>query len=163
MKIAIVSDVHDHINHLLLALATADEAGCERMIFLGDMVHSSTFTLLTEEWKKPLDLVFGNNEYEIEAFHAIATAAPHVTLHGNYGAVTIDSRRLFFCHLPSLARQAVETGRFDAVFYGHTHCADSRMSGATLLANPGEVFGRQSRPGIGVYDTDSGQFFHFPI
>ena len=163
MKIAIVSDIHDHINHLLQALVTADEAGCEHMIFLGDMVHSSTFTLLTEEWKKPLDLVIGNNEYEIEAFHDIAAAAPHVTLHGDYGAITIGSRRIFFCHLPSLAQQAVNTGQFDAVFYGHTHCADIRVSGATLLANPGEVYGRQSIPGIGVYDTDSGQFFHFPI
>lgn len=163
MKIAIVSDIHDHINHLLQALVTADEAGCEHMIFLGDMVHSSTFSLLAEMWKKPLELVFGNNEYEWEAFHDIAAAAEHITLHGEYGIMTLDSRRLFFCHLPSIARKAVETGRFDAVFYGHTHYADVRLLGASLLANPGEVYGRQSAPGIGVYDTTSGQFFHLPV
>lgn len=163
MKIAIVSDIHDHINHLLSALATAEENGCERMIFLGDMVQASTFSLLLEEWHKPLDLVFGNNEYETEAFTAMAAAAQHAKLHGDCGVVRCDGQLLFFCHLPHLALRALETGQFDAVFYGHTHCAECRQIGTTLLANPGEVLGRSSIPGIGVYDTETREFFHYSV
>ncbi len=163
MKIAIVSDIHDHIIHLLSALATAEDAGCERMIFLGDMVHASTFSVLLAEWKKPLDLVFGNNEYELEAFNAMAEAAPHATLHGDYGVMECDGQMLFFCHLPAPARRALESDRFDAVFYGHTHCADWRQVNSAVIANPGEVCGRRSQPSIGVYDTETRQFFHYNI
>lgn len=163
MKIAIVSDIHDHINHLLSALTTAEQVGCERMLVLGDMVHASTLSLLLEEWQKPLDLVFGNNEYEIEAFSAIADAAPHVTLHGDYGTTECNGQVIFFCHMPATARQALESGCFDAVFYGHTHCADWQQIGSTLYANPGEVTGRQSQPSIGVYDTETRQFFLYNI
>ncbi|MBQ3240601.1 MAG: metallophosphoesterase family protein [Akkermansia sp.] len=163
MKIAILSDIHDHTNHLLSALATAEITGCERMLFLGDMVHASTFSLLLEEWEKPLDLVFGNNEYEEEAFSAMAAASRHATLHGEYGVVKCDGQLLFFCHLPQLALRALETKQFDAVFYGHTHCAECRQLGTTLLANPGEVLGRSSIPGIGVYDTETREFLHYSI
>lgn len=163
MKIAIVSDIHDHTIRLLSALATAEDAGCERMIFLGDMVHATTFSVLLEEWKKPLDLVFGNNEYELEAFTALANSAPHAKLHGEYGVTECAGQLLFFCHMPGTARQALESGSFDAVFYGHTHCADWRQVGSALIANPGEVLGRQSQPSIGVYDTETRQFFHYNI
>lgn len=163
MKIAVISDIHDHVTHLLQAICTAEEEGCERAIFLGDMVHASTFSLLLSDWSKPLDLVFGNNEYEIETFIRMAENSPNATLHGEYGVLTVDSQHLFFCHLPALAKRAIETGQFDAVFYGHTHCADRRTIGTCLMANPGEVLGRQSVPSIGIYDTSSRHFFTVPI
>lgn len=156
MNIAIVSDIHDHITHLLLALHAARE--CERMIFLGDMVHSSTFCTLLEEWQRPLDLVFGNNEYERETFQKIAEQHPLTTLHGNTGTLQVDQRRLFFCHLPYHALQAAQSGRFDAVFYGHTHCAHIQQIHHCLLANPGEVLGRSSSPSIGIFNTTTQEF-----
>lgn len=163
MKIAVLSDIHDHTTHLLLALEAAREAGCVRMIYLGDMVHSNTLTTLLREWELPLDIVFGNNEYELEVFDRIVQGAPHATLHGDAGALEADGKRIFFCHLPSYARRAADSGRFDAVFYGHTHCADIQMYGTVLLANPGEVLGRQSAASIGVYNTEEHHFSVFPI
>ena len=163
MKIAVISDIHDHVSHLLQAVCTAEQEDCERIVFLGDMVHASTFSLLLSEWNKPLDLVFGNNEYEIETFIRMAEGSPNTTLHGEYGVLTADSQQLFFCHLPTLAEKALETEQFDAVFYGHTHYADCRIVGNCLMANPGEVLGRQSAPTIGVYDTSSRRFYTIPI
>ena len=63
MRIALCSDIHDHITHLLLALETARSAGCTHLLFMGDMAELSTFRTLLEEWGHPIDLVFGNNEY----------------------------------------------------------------------------------------------------
>ena len=163
MKIAIVSDIHDHTNHLLSAVVTAKELGCERMIFLGDMAHLRSFITLREEWSGPLDLVFGNNEYEWDEFMRYAETAPDTTLHGEYGELELDGRRIFFCHLPSDVLRASASGRYDVIFYGHTHDARCEYHDGVLLANPGEVQGRQSVPSIGVYETRTGQFLHYQI
>ena len=68
MLVALLSDIHDHTTNLLLALHTAQEQGCSHLLFLGDMAEASTFRTLRDEWPHPIDLVFGNNEYEIKSF-----------------------------------------------------------------------------------------------
>lgn len=155
MLVALLSDIHDHTTHLLLALQAAKERGCTHLLFLGDMASASTFRLLREEWPHPLDLVFGNNEYELHAFERMASQWPHTTLHGTLADITLEARRLFFCHLPWDARSAARSGKYDAVFYGHTHQAEFHACGHTLIANPGEVYGRRETPGFAVYDTDT--------
>ncbi|MBR5186458.1 MAG: metallophosphoesterase family protein [Akkermansia sp.] len=153
MLVALLSDIHDHTTHLLLALHTAQEQGCTHLLFMGDMAEASTFIMLREEWTHPIDLVFGNNEYETRSFARMAEQWPQTTLHGSHADIVLDSRRIYFCHLPWQAAQAADTGLYDAVFYGHTHTPEVRHAGRTLLANPGEVYGRQNPPTIGIYDT----------
>ena len=155
MRIALLSDIHDHTTHLLLALEAARAAGCTHLLFMGDMAELSTFRTLQEEWEHPIDLVFGNNEYQMTEFQKMAAARDNTTLHGEIADITIRNRRIFFCHLPWTALKAAESGGYDAVFYGHTHAAEIRSVGNTLLVNPGEIYGRQSRPSIAVYDTDT--------
>lgn len=153
MLVALLSDIHDHTTHLLLALHAAHEQGCTHLLFLGDMAGMSTFRTLREEWSHPIDLVFGNNEYETAAFIKAAQKWPDTTLHGAQASVVLDNRRVFFCHLPWHATKAAQGGLFDAVFYGHTHTAEVSWIGHTLVANPGEIQGRQNEPTIGIYDT----------
>ena len=155
MRIALLSDIHDHTSHLLLALEAAKSEGCTHLLFMGDMAELSTFRTLHEEWEHPMDLVFGNNEYQIGEFRKMAEAWGKTTLHGEIADVTIQNRRIYFCHLPWTALKAADSGVYDAVFYGHTHTAEIRSVGNTILVNPGEVYGRQSRPSIAVYDTDT--------
>lgn len=157
MLVALLSDIHDHTAHLLLALHAAREAGCTHLLFMGDMAGASTFRTLREEWDGPIDLVFGNNEYEIASFNRMAGSWPLTTLHGTYADIELDSRRIFFCHLPWDAARAADTDRYDAVFHGHTHEPELRMQGKTLVVNPGEVYGRQNPPSIGIYDTANNQ------
>lgn len=155
MRIALLSDIHDHTTHLLLAVHAARAEQCEHLLFMGDMASLSTFRTLREEWGHHIDLVFGNNEYEISAFQRAAQQWHRVTLHGECADIILDGRRLFFCHLPWTAGKAAESGNYDAVFFGHTHVPEVRTVRNTLVANPGEVFGRQGKPSIGIYDTES--------
>lgn len=155
MLIALLSDIHDHTTHLLMALHAAREMGCTHLLFMGDMAGTSTFRTLREEWPHGMNLVFGNNEYDTHTFFRMAEQWSDTTLHGMQADITLDTRRIYFTHLPWSAVKAAETGLYDAVFYGHTHCPESRQIGTTLLANPGEVCGRQGAPTIGVYDTNS--------
>ncbi len=153
MLVALLSDIHDHTTHLLLALHAARQEGCTHLLFMGDMASASTFRTLREEWQHGIDLVFGNNEYELGVFRQMAEKWPLTTLHGDEADITLDGRRIFLTHLPWAATKAAESGRYDAVFFGHTHCAEQRQVGSTLVVNPGEVYGRQGTPSIGVYDT----------
>lgn len=153
MLVALLSDIHDHTTHLLLAVHTAREAGCTHMLFMGDMAGMSSFRTLREEWEFPIDLVFGNNEYELQAFHQAAKQWKDTNLHGESAEIVLDGRHIFFCHFPWVATKALQTESYDAVFYGHTHRADVQMIQHTLVANPGDVYGRNGTPSIGIYDT----------
>lgn len=155
MQLAIISDIHDHTTHLLLALHAAREAKCEHMLCLGDMARISTFRLLCEEWTLPLELVFGNNEYDRPSFFRVAEQYPHVKLHGETADFSLGQRRFFMCHLPWTALEAARKGCYDAVFYGHTHAARTEYVSGSLLLNPGEIYGRQETPGFVALETDT--------
>lgn len=155
MRVALLSDIHDHITHLLQALIAAREQGCTHLLYMGDMARISTFRTLREEWPYAIDLVFGNNEYERAAFQRAAQQWHSTTLHGDFADLVLGGRHIFFTHFPWTAAKAAESGGYDAVFFGHTHVPEMQNTGNTLLVNPGEVYGRQGTPTIGVYDTES--------
>ena len=153
MLVALLSDVHDHTTHLLLALHAAREEGCTHLLFMGDMAGFSTFRTMRDNWEYPMELVFGNNEFEKHAFCRAAEKWSNTRLHGAAADIVLHGRRIFFTHLPWTATRAAESGHYDAVFFGHTHEAEIQQVNETLVVNPGEVYGRQSKPSIGVYDT----------
>lgn len=163
MLVALLSDIHDHTTHLLLALLAAKEQGCTHLLFMGDMAGMSTFRTLREEWPHPIDLVFGNNEYESGAFRKAADQWTQTSLHGDHAVIRLGGRRIFFCHYPWVAAKAVENGNYDAVFFGHTHRAEVLQIGKTVAANPGEVYGRQGAPSIGIYNTTDNSVHIVPI
>ncbi len=158
MLVALISDIHDHSSRLLLALARAREEGCTHLLCMGDVAEISTFRLLCEEWTQGLDLVFGNNEWHRESFLRVADEYPHVTHHGNKACVTLGGRLIFFCHYPLMAEEALSRGgRFDALFYGHTHRAEIRPAQGSehpLMVNPGDIQGRYGTPSFAVYHTE---------
>lgn len=163
MLVALLSDIHDHSSHLLLALQAALEHKCTHLLFMGDMAGISTFRTLREEWPHGMDLVFGNNEYNHDAFLRLAALWEHTTLHGETADFVLDGRHIFMTHLPWSASQAASSGAYDAVFFGHTHVPEQFLSGNTLVANPGEVYGRQGHPTLGIYDTATNSVRIIPI
>lgn len=152
-----MSDVHDRQRNLLLALKRAHELGCEHLLYLGDFVHPATLQTMMETWPHPLDFVLGNNEYELEAFNALSEQRENVHFHGYNGNVCLEGRRVFFTHTPHDAiSKGLNTGLYDAVFYGHTHASAAFTApDKTLMVNPGELYGRREAPGFAVYCTSS--------
>lgn len=157
MQVAIMSDVHDRQRNLLLALKRAHELGCEHLLYLGDFVHPATLQTMMETWPHPLDFVLGNNEYELEAFNDLSAQRENVHYHGYNGNVCLEGRRVFFTHTPHDAiSKGLNTGLYDAVFYGHTHASAAFTApDKTLMVNPGELYGRREAPGFAVYCTSS--------
>lgn len=156
MKIALLSDVHDRTTPLLTALATADSMGCRHLLYLGDIVETGTFRLMTEEWPYTMDVVFGNNEIERSAFLRLAQSLPRVRHHGDEGSLILNNKRIFITHYPWIAERAAQSGKYDAVFFGHTHVAEQLHYYNTVIANPGEVGGVRRPSQFAIYDTQDG-------
>lgn len=153
MKIAILSDVHDHLERLTRVLDKAKEAGAEALIFCGDFCAPFTLAHIAEHFPHPIHVVFGNNDGDPLLLARIAAQHAHVTLHGPFAYLDLDGRRIAVNHYPPIARDQALSGQYDLVCYGHNHEAHIEQVGSTLLVNPGEVMGRLGRSTFALYDT----------
>lgn len=155
MRLAVLSDIHDHLENLRLALERL--RGCEVLLFCGDLCAPFTLRALVEGFPGPIHAVRGNNDGDMLLLAQVAQEAGRVTLHGAYGEVKLAGRRIALVHYPRLAAGLASLGVYDLVCYGHDHKAHLEQVGQTLLLNPGEVMGWKGRRTCAVYDTESGR------
>ena len=160
MKIAILSDIHDRLDHLEAILTRVSEEGPERLFFLGDFCAPFSLAALAEGFKGPIDAVFGNNDGDEYLLCKIAAGFPQVTLHGHLAELDLGGRKIALHHYPDVALRLAESGAYDAVFSGHDHERYLRLVGDTIWANPGEIMGRLGAPGFGIYESEDNRFEH---
>lgn len=155
MKIAVLSDCHDNIWNLEKALAQLD--GVEQLIFLGDFCAPFSLKQIAEVFHGPIHCVPGNNDGDMFLLLKVALAAGNVTYYQPIGTLEIDACAIAFTHYPEVAEGLAATGKYQAVFSGHTHQFMQKQVGNTLWINPGEVMGRWGEPGFIIYDTATGR------
>lgn len=163
MKIAVLSDIHDHLHHLAPALRQVGELKAEALLFLGDFCAPFTLAQMAEGFGGPVHAVFGNNDGDTFLLSRVAGKHSHVTLHGQLAELELGGRRIALNHYPEIARRLAESGAYDAVFSGHDHQRYVHQVGRTLWANPGELMGRFGNPGFGIYQTETGEFSHVDL
>ncbi len=156
MRIAVLSDIHDNIWNLQRLLSELKDVGL--LIFCGDLCAPFTLDMMAEGFAGPVHVTFGNNDGDVFLLTRIAGKHPNVTLASPFGEVEVDGQRLAFVHYPQFGEGLAALGRYDAVFYGHSHQAEARTVGRTVLANPGEVMGRFGQSRYGIYDTATRTF-----
>ncbi|MEM7146636.1 MAG: YfcE family phosphodiesterase [Verrucomicrobiota bacterium] len=165
MRIAILSDIHDRLDHLESALTLVSENQAEHILFLGDFCAPFTLAALAEGFTAgPIDAIFGNNDGDPFLLCSVAAKHNHVTLHGQFAELEIAGRQIALNHYPDISRRLAESQAYDAVFSGHDHKQYIHQVGNhTLWANPGEIMGRFGSPSFGLYDTDTGSFEHISV
>lgn len=163
MTIAVMSDIHDNIWNLEIALREIHQTDAEVLLFLGDFCAPFTLKQIADTFTGPIHAVLGNNDGDPLLLERISSGYDHVTLHGQYGEITVANRTIGLNHYPDIAQRIAESGQLDAVFSGHDHKKYQHVMNRTLWANPGEVMGRFGEPSFGVYDTDTGSFEHVSI
>lgn len=156
MQIAILSDIHDHLENLERVLNAVQ--GMDLLLCLGDLCAPFTLDALAGGFQGPVHVTFGNNDGDIFLLDRIAARHPNVTLAVPMGEVKVDGQNLAFVHYPVFAEGLAALGRYDAVFCGHTHKPELRTAGRTVLANPGEVMGRFGEVSYGVWETGERRF-----
>jgi uncharacterized protein len=146
MKVAILSDSHDHIPLLRAAGSAAIAAGAEAIIHCGDLVAPSTLHCL-KEMHIPVHVIHGNNTGDLVTLSRLTAEADNqIHYYGQDACITLDGRRIFLVHYPHYARAMALTGDYDIVCCGHSHkvrietLTDIRGN-PVMYINPGTVGG----------------------
>ena len=154
MHIAILSDTHNRYQTVERVLEILQARRINFIIHCGDIEDSEIVWLFHGF---TTHFVFGNCDLERaslrQAIHGIGEK-----LHEPFGQVDIDDLKIAFTHGDDkrLLSALEESGRYDFVFYGHTHQAKQHRTGRTRVINPGAL--HRARPKtFGVLDTMTGE------
>ena len=160
MRLAILSDIHDHIAELRAALkALASDGGADRLLCCGDLCAPFMVEELLEGFPGPVHVVFGNNDGDRFCITRAAASRDRFHLHGEFGELggqTVDGTRVALHHFPEVGRAVAAAGRHDLVCFGHSHEWELERHGETVALNPGEIMGRLGPPTFATYDTETG-------
>ena len=153
MRLAIISDSHDHIPHLRKALSLARERGAEVVFHCGDLISPFMVPVLAE-FPGPVHLILGNNRGDPHLLEKQVARFPHIHFHGEFAFVEVGGLHIAMVHYPELARGFAATGDYDLVLCGHTHVWKTLQVGGCLILNPGELLGKEGPPTLALYDTE---------
>ncbi|MBI4908355.1 MAG: metallophosphoesterase family protein [Acidobacteria bacterium] len=164
MRIAILSDIHDHVWNLAVALEFVRDA--DAMVCCGDLCSPFVLDQLARGFGGPIHIVFGNNDADTYRITAKTPGYPHVRLYGEFFEATFGGRRVAVNHFHNIALAIAASDEYEAVFYGHNHVFRIHMAGErTLAVNPGSIMGCQFdgqanrtdvAPTFAIYDTGTG-------
>jgi putative phosphoesterase len=151
MRIAVLSDTHDHLEHLRRALQRVQ--GCEVLLFCGDLCAPFTLHEMAAGFAGTVHTVLGNNDADVLFMTQIAQRDGNIVLHGDYAELELAGQHVAMVHYPRMAEGLAALGDYDLVCHGHDHQARQVQVGKTLLLNPGEVMGWKGHPTCAIYDT----------
>jgi putative phosphoesterase len=157
MKIAIVSDIHDHIDNCAWFLQTVREHDVDHIFALGDYCSPFIITDLAA-LDTPIFAVWGNNDGDKPALIAAAQNNSHFTFAPrDFCTVTLDDKNYFLTHYPEIAEHAAKSLDFDAVFHGHTHQIRTEKIGVVPIINPGKIssYPQEASVTFAIFDTDT--------
>jgi len=156
MRIAVLSDIHDHLSELQRVLKQL--TGCEALLCVGDLCSPFTLLAMAAGFEGAVHTVWGNNDGDKLLISSVAEkVGERLVLHGDYAFITLGGRSIAMTHYPSLAQALAAGQQYDLVCYGHDHERHQSLVGRTLLLNPGEVMGRFGVSSYAIYDTDKSQ------
>ncbi len=134
MKIGIVSDSHDNIEAIKLAVELLNREGVDLTIHLGDIVSPFCFDYFNKLKSQFLG-VFGNNDGEVlflkEKSEGKLFKPPH--------EVVLDGKEFLLLHEPFGINKVSK--EYDYILYGHLHEIDLRQTERGYIINPGELCG----------------------
>ncbi len=162
MKIAVMSDSHDHLENIDKVVARANEKGAEMLLHCGDICSPFVMERLAP-FDGPVHVVFGNNDGDPMTISKMAERFSNITIHHHTGVIETDKGLIAITHYPEHGKGLAATGNYAAVFSGHTHFRMSEIMNDTPHINPGEVMGLLGSPGFVIFDLDSGELEEIEI
>jgi len=145
MKIAVMSDSHDHKTNILRAVNIINERKVDALIHCGDFVSpfvKKWFDKLNDSIKKNFYGVFGNNDGERVGLKINLKGVCDIS--GMEINKEIFGKKIFTAHMPNLktVEALIKSGEYDIILFGHTHnIFKKRFENGVLALNPGEVCG----------------------
>lgn len=156
MKLAILSDSHDRVDHIKLALEKAKELHCEALLHAGDIICPLVIKCIGENFSGKSIIVFGNNDGERLGIVKTAQTYPQIHIAGDVYEGVIDNKKIYMNHYPNIVKPIAKSEQYDVCIYGHTHIYEIEKYGKTLSINPGELMGDiTGTVGFVVFDTNT--------
>ena len=169
MKIAIISDIHNNELNLKKVLDFCAEKKIEKIICCGDLASQKTLDFLCDNFSGVIFYTFGNMDNDHLRNFEFVPEYKNAKLFKDFGETEIagnpvksaadhGTRKIAFVHFPREAKKLAETGKYDFVFFGHTHKPWEEMIGKCKILNPGNVTGDLYPPTFAVWDTANDKF-----
>lgn len=142
MFIGIISDTHDRLDMIDRAVTALNGEGVELVLHAGDFISPFVLPHLFA-LKAPFIGVFGNNDGDRTLLAKRAGDRENFDLRHEFAVLDAGERRIYLAHGADaeLIDRITALGCFDVVVRGHTHRAEIKREGRTLIVNPGEVCG----------------------
>lgn len=170
MKIAIISDIHNNLVNLKKVLNFCAKNKIKTIICCGDLANIESLDFLNSNFSGEIYHTFGNmDEGQMQddlTWTSNVQVYKNTTIYKNFGEIEIEKKHVAFVHYPEMAKKLGESGKYDFVFYGHTHkpwvfsvetTADQRLKKCILL-NPGNVGNQLYLPTFAVWETENDKF-----
>ena len=146
-----MSDSHGDATATARAIQLLESRGAEKLIHCGDICSES---VLDEFAGHDVTFVWGNCDSPSRALRKYVSS---LDLAWPEALVQIDAAgkkiAVFHGHEPAFS-PAIESGRFDYIFYGHTHKYADDMIEKTRVMNPGALY-RAAVKTVALVDTAS--------
>lgn len=170
MLVAVISDVHNNEVNLKKVLDYCKSNKIEKIVCCGDLASDETLYFMADNFNPPsggeIFYVFGNMDNgQLQEFKNVESYK-NVKLFADFGEAEIDGKKIAFVHFPEVAKRLAETGKYNFVFYGHTHkpwtasvkTSASQGISECVMLNPGNVAGEYYLPTFATWDTDGDLF-----
>ena len=142
MKFAIVSDTHDNMANFHKAIDFLNAQKITTMLHCGDICAQEIIDQATRIFKGKIIFVRGNGDFDLRDISEKMD-------------IELGGKKIGMVHYPDVAKNMAESGKYDLVFYGHTHRPWEERVGECRLVNPGELAGQRFKPTFAVYDTET--------
>lgn len=148
MLIGILSDTHGRLDRTRKAAELLGSLEISLVVHCGD-VGSLDILGALDRW--PVHFVLGNVDSPWMLRDAVRP--PSQVCYDRFGSLELEGKQIAFLHGDDQRRlrEAIQGGRWDLVCYGHTHVAEIKTVGSTLVVNPGALH-RSSQPSIAVVE-----------
>lgn len=159
MRIGVMSDSHGRLQLIRDALKALDAAGVDVIVHCGDV---GGVDALGELAGRRAWFVWGNTDFPEPSWRAEVEALGLPWPDGKT-EFQVDGCKLAVFHGHERAfRDAVKSGRYNYIFYGHSHRTDDQRVGTTRVINPGALH-RTSQPTVAVLDLSGDQLEFLPV
>jgi putative phosphoesterase len=158
MKIAVISDIHGNMSYLSKAKEIIDSEKINIVICCGDVQTEEVFYEL-DSWEQKVYLVLGNADLELGFKLEKGLIYPEkLEYFKDFGVLNLEKKKIAFTHYDFYAKKLVTEGKYDIIFYGHTHTPWEekfhlhKVEPCATLLNPGEITAQFGKSTFAIYD-----------
>src|SRR3989344_4911983 len=155
MKFAIISDTHGNVANFKKVVDWLNKENIQLILHCGDIGNPESLKESLADFKGEFFGVFGNMDKDFKILLEEYNKIPGVEINEDVFEKEIDKKRIAFTHFPDMAKKLAQSGKFDVVFYGHTHRPWEEKVGECRMINPGELAGQFQKPTFAIYDTET--------